>query len=67
MPPQNELQEQHLITDRKEEQHYTIRTERIMSKNDLVFNRSSGAVVDHTNWGFPGYLTEEEYGVYVSL
>ena len=67
MPPQNELQQHHIITDRKEQQHPKIKTAPFtMSKNDLIFNSSSGAVVDYTNWGFPGYLTEEEYAVYVS-
>ena len=40
----------------------------IMTKKDLVFqSKGPEDTVGYRNWGFPGYLTEEEYAVYVSF
>ncbi len=76
MPPQSDFhyhqqQQGHLITDQmqnEEEEQLTNMTV-TMTKNDLIFkSRGDGKEdsVDYKNWGYPGYLTEEEYIVYVS-
>ncbi len=78
MPPQNEFHHRHphrqLLSNQTMEQQLDSSTascsSSTLSKNELVFQSSSSkskAIVDLNNWGFPGYLTEEEYVVYVSI